>query len=229
MIRRRTFRQDSEPSERIVALEYIKHAIGNTGPADSVKAVAACDEITTDLVLAAFAREPDFRLIAGQVVDSDITDLEQQGSAIREAAFDEVLHDLLLAVDGDALVHQRFEVDAMQITVNADIDAPMQHALALHPFADPQLGEQIRRPVFNQARANSIFNVIAAAILDDDRVDTLQPEESRKHEASRACSDDSDLRPHDGVPDEYARRIGVRLSDGKGMKAGKPCTIPPHF
>src|SRR5512139_1797477 len=225
MIRRWTFRQDSKPSERIVALEYIKHAIGNTGPADSVKAVAARNEIAIDLVLAAFVRELDLRLVAGQVVDGDVTDIEQHGSAIREAALDEVLHDLLLAVDRDALVHQRFEVDAMQITVNADIDAPMQHALALHPFADPQLGEQVRRPVLDQARANPIFNVVAAAILDDDRVDTLQAEESRKHEACWACSDDSDLRPHDGVPDEYARRIGVRRSNGKGP--GKPCTIPP--
>ena len=36
------------------------------------------------------------------------------------------------------------------------------------PFADTEVGEKIRRPVLDQACANSIFNVVAAAVLDDD-------------------------------------------------------------
>ena len=60
MIGRRIFRQDSQPSERIVSLEYAEHAVRNAGPADAMKAIAAGDEVAADFLLPAFVPEPDF-------------------------------------------------------------------------------------------------------------------------------------------------------------------------
>jgi hypothetical protein len=133
-----------------------------------MKSVTAGDEVAADFLLAAILPESDPGQLAGQVMDAHVTHFEQQRAAVDETAFDQILYDLLLAVDGDTLVHQFLEVDAVQIAVDADIDAPMQHAFPLHPFADTKVSEQVRRPMLDQAGANSIFDVIAAAVLNDD-------------------------------------------------------------
>jgi hypothetical protein len=51
--------------------------------------------------------------------------------------------------------------------------------------------------MFDQARANSIFDVLAAAILDDDRFNAPQTEKPRKHKPGWARADDPDLCPHE--------------------------------
>src|SRR4029078_4104277 len=79
--------------------------------------------------------------------------------------------------------------------------------------------------MFNQARTNTIFNVVAAAVLDNDRFNALQVEKPCKHKPGRARTDDSDLSAHHRVLVRKARRIGARPRYGKGMKTGKPCTI----
>src|SRR6476661_8862265 len=50
MIRWWAFRQDTEPAERIVALEHRQNRIGNTGPTDAVEAIASGDKIAVDLL-----------------------------------------------------------------------------------------------------------------------------------------------------------------------------------
>ncbi len=103
-----------------------------------------------------------------QVVDSDGIDLEHQCPPISEAAFNQVFYNLLLAVNRDTLVHQRLEIEAVKIAVDPDIDAPMQHALALHALADSHIGKQVGGPMFYQPGADAIFDIVATAILDDD-------------------------------------------------------------
>jgi hypothetical protein len=50
--------------------------------------------------------------------------------------------------------------------------------------------------VLDQARPNSIFDVVAAPVLDDDRFNALEVEKPCKHKAGWACPDDTDLRAH---------------------------------
>ncbi len=78
MIRRRAFRQDSNPAEWIVTFEHTEHAIGNAWSANSVKTVTARDEIAIDLLWSPVMREADFRLRARQFMNADVVDLEQQ-------------------------------------------------------------------------------------------------------------------------------------------------------
>ena len=133
-------------------------------------------------------------------MDADAVDLEQQRPAIGEPAHHHILHDFLLAVDGDALVDQRLEIDAVQIAVDADIDAPVQHAFALHALADAELGQQIGGPMLDQAGADAVLDVIAAAVLDDDGLDAGKMQQPRQHQPGRPCSDDADLRAHVSSP-----------------------------
>ena len=119
-------------------------------------------------------------------MDADVVDLEQQRPAVGEPALNQILHHLLLAVNGDALVHQRLEIDAVQVAVDADIDAPMQHAFALHALADANIAEEIGGPMLDQAGANAVFDVVAAAIFDDDRLDALQVQKPSPASGRRA-------------------------------------------
>ena len=66
--------------------------------------VAAGDEIAVDLLRPALVREADLRPLRCQIVDADAIDLEQQRPAVGEPPRHQILHHLLLAVDGDALV-----------------------------------------------------------------------------------------------------------------------------
>ena len=130
-------------------------------------------------------------------MDADAVDLEQQRPAIGKSALHQILHHLLLAVDGDALVDQRLEIDAVQVAIDADIDAPVQVcAFGFHALADAHLGQQIGGPMLDQSGADAVLDVIAAAIFDDDRLDAGEVQQPRQHQPGRPCSDNADLRAH---------------------------------
>ena len=129
-------------------------------------------------------------------MDADTVDLEQQRPAIGEPALHQILHHFLLAVDGDALVHQRLEIDTVQLAIDADIDAVVENAFAFHALADAQLGQQIGGPMLDQAGADAVLDVIAAAVLDDDGLDAGKMQQPRQHQPGRPCSDNADLRTH---------------------------------
>ena len=89
---------------------------------------------------------------------------------------------------------RKFEV--MRLAVEAEIVPVVEHGLARHPLADPGLGEHVARPLLDQAGADALLDIVAAAVLDDDRVDPLQMQEMRQHQPGWARTDDSDLCPH---------------------------------
>src|SRR5262249_62070935 len=140
--------------------------------------------------------ETDFRFLRLQVVNCDVVDLKEQRRAVGNSTLHEILHHFLLAVNRNALVHQFLEVETMQIAIDADIDPPMQHALALHAAADADVDEEVGGPMLDQASAYAVFDVVATAVFDDDRFDTLQVQKPRQHEPGGACSNNSDLRAH---------------------------------
>ena len=125
-------------------------------------------------------------MCAVEIVHADAVDLEQKRPAVGKPACHQILHHLLLAVDGDALVDQRLEIDAVQLAVDADIDAAVQNAFALHPIADAHVDEQIGGPVLDQSGADAVLDVIAAAVLDDDAVDAGKVQQPRQHQARPA-------------------------------------------
>src|SRR6185295_12476124 len=168
VIGRRALRQDAEPTKRIVSLEHTQHAVRNAWPANTMETVAPRYEIAVDFLMPPIMLETDFRLLCFQVVNRDVVDLEEQRRAVGDPTLHEILHYFLLPVDRDALVHQLLEVDTLQIAIDAYIDSPMQHALALHAATDTHIGKQVGGPMLDQAGAYAIFDVVASAIFDDD-------------------------------------------------------------
>src|SRR5262249_1658022 len=160
--------QYADPAERIFAVVHGEHAGRNARPADAVKAVAAADEVAGKFLRPALIIEADLRLSAGEVVHAHVADFEQDLPAIGEPARHQILDDLLLAVDGHALADQLAKIDVMQRSVEAEIDAVVEHRLALHALADTGLDQEIARPLLDQPGADPALDVFAVAVLQDD-------------------------------------------------------------
>src|SRR5262249_19077461 len=157
-----------DPSERIFAVIDREHARRDAGAADAMKAVAAADEIALDRLVAAAMTEADLRPRAGDIVQADVVDLEQDLGALRKSFRHQILDHLLLAVDGDALADELTKIDVVQLAAEAEMDAVVREAFALHALAHLGLDQKVARPLLDQAGADAALDIVAAAVLDDD-------------------------------------------------------------
>ena len=64
---------------------------------------------------------------------------------------------------------------------------------ALKPLPHPDLDQQVDCALLEHPRANALLDVLAAPVLEDDGVDSLQMEEVRQHEPGGTGTDDPDL------------------------------------
>ena len=55
---------------------------------------------------------------------------------------------------------------------------------------------QINGALLQHAGANALFDIVAAAIFEDDGIDALEVEKMRQNQTGGSCADDSDLRAH---------------------------------
>ena len=65
----------------------------------------------------------------------------------------------------------------------------------LQPLADAGLDEQVGGSLLEHAGADAVLDVLAAAVLEHDRLDPLALEQPRERQPGRAGADDPDLRP----------------------------------
>ncbi len=73
----------------------------------------------------------------------------------------------------------------------------------------PRLLQQIDRPLLEHPRPDPMLAVLATARLEDHRVDALQLQELRQHQAGRACADDADLRAGHSSTGESSTRCAT--------------------
>ena len=175
---------------------------GHAVAGDTVRTVAAGHEVAAQQPFRGLVPERDLG-----VVDPGDLGLEQQGSPRVEAGGDEVLDHLLLPVHGDGPAGQLFQVDAVTLAVEAQLDAPVHQALAAHPATHTELVEQPRGVVFQHPRTDPAFHIGSGAAFDDDRCDAGPFQEPGQHQAGRPGADDAHLRPH---PHHLHRCIDVR-------------------
>ena len=162
-----------------------------------MEAVAAGDDVALERLPLARVRERDARRVGREAVERDVGDLEAGFAAVAQARGDEVLDDLLLAVDRDRPpAGEPAEVDAVALAVEAQLDAAVDERLAVQTVAEAGVGEQLDRALLEDARADAVLDVLAAAVLEHDRLDPLEVEEVREQQAGRPGPHDSDLCPH---------------------------------
>ncbi len=195
--RRRGAGEDPEPAEGVGAVVLGQLAGRDRGAADAVEAVAAGDDVALEGLLLARVGERDRRAVGLQAVDRDVLDLEADVAAVAFADGDQVLDDLLLAVDRDRPpAGQRAQVDAVALAVEAQLDPVVDEPLAVQPVAQAGVGQQLDRALLEHPGAHPLLHVLAAARLEHDRPDPLEVEEVRQEQAGRPGPDDSDLCPH---------------------------------
>src|SRR4051812_29787515 len=207
--RRRDLGEDPEPGEGIDTVELGEHAGRDRLARHAVEAVAAGDDVALERLRLALVCERDARRVAVDALEAEVGDLEADVAARLEAAGDEVLDDLLLAVDGDRPpAGQPAQVDPVALAVEAQLDAVMDEPLACQAVAEPGLGQELDGALLEDAGADAVLDVLAAAGLEDDGVDALEVQEVRQHQPGGPGTDDSDLCPHlyEALPYPVARR-----------------------
>jgi len=81
----------------------------------------------------------------------------------------------MLRLDGYSLTPGEFlEVDAMAASVEAQFVSVVDEAFLLHPFANSHFRKQVDRALFQYACTNAFFDILTAAILNDDGFNPLQ-------------------------------------------------------
>ena len=119
--------------------------------------------------------------------------LEHDLAAGGQAGRDEVLDDLLLAVDGDRAPGQLEEVDAVAAPVEGQLDAAVGEALAVEAIGEPELAQQLDGRVLEHAGAHAVLDVGPVALLEHDAVDVARREQVGEHEPGRTGADDRHL------------------------------------
>src|SRR5947208_9624392 len=110
-------------------------------------------------------------------LDGGCLGLEPDLATVGLPLLDQVLDHFLLAVDRDPFAGQAAKVDAVLLAGKAQLDAVVHKALADHALAYAGRGEQICRPLFQDAGPRSAPDVVAATPFEDAGRDALPGEE----------------------------------------------------
>ena len=162
-----------------------------------MEAVAAAEVVTLQPLGAPVVLEGHEGVLALEVVQLDVAHLIEQHAVGGLSRGEQILHHLLLAVDGDRPpAGQLREGDAMTGAVETQLEAVMDETLPPHPLAHSCLSHQLDGVVLEHPGAHALLDVLLAPVFEDDRVDAGQGEELREHQAGRSGADDPDLALH---------------------------------
>src|SRR5437764_8749615 len=84
----------------------------------------------------------------------------------------------------------------MALAFEAQLDAVMDQALAVHALGHAHLAQQVHRALLQHAGPNAGFDVRARTVLEDHRLDALQTEQLGQHQTGRTRADDGYLGAH---------------------------------
>jgi hypothetical protein len=130
-------------------------------------------------------------------VNGDVGHLEEQREISVEPRCDQVLDDLGLAVDRDrAAAGELAQWDAMTLAVELELDAVVDDSLPPQALADTGIDEQVGRSLLEHAGADTMLDVVSAAVLQHDRLDAFAVKKVREHQPGGAGADDRHLRAH---------------------------------
>lgn len=165
--------------------------------------------------------EMNHRRTSIKTMNADVYCFKNDLSIGKEPSLDKVLDDLVLTIHGDRLAGQFLHVDAVAFAGKAQLDAMMKHPFAAHALAYAGLVEQVHSSLLKYARADATLHILAAAGLDDNRLDSAQMQQMRKHQSGWPCADNGYLGAHflrDGCSSGY----GFALT-GPSLSASTCC------
>ena len=129
-----------------------------------------------------------------EVVDANVVRFEYDLTSGGQPRRDQILDDFVLSVNRDrAAARQPAQIDAMAAAGEAQLDAMMGQAEARETLTDAGLFEQVDGALLEQAGADALFDIAAAASLEHDRFDAGKVQQVREHQACGPRADDADL------------------------------------
>src|SRR5207302_1420824 len=124
----------------------------------AVRAVTTGHEITVERGLLAVPAVRDARMAILDTFDGGRLGVEPDLAAVGQALLDQILDHFLLPIDRDPFAGQAAKVDAVLLAGKAQLDAVVHEALADHALAHAGRGEQICRPLFQDAGPHSALD-----------------------------------------------------------------------
>ena len=204
---------------------------GMLGAADAVEAVAAGDHVALELLRLALLSVADPRALRGRGrARATSSTSKSSGAPCVEPRRDQVLDDLGLAVDHDAAPPVR-SLSGMRWRSPSNwssipwCTSPSRRRRS----PTPACVEQVDRALLEDAGADPVLDVLAAARLEDDRLDALQLQELRQRQTGRARADDADLRPDHSSPGGVEHALGDREGPVRGRDAAVDRAVQQHL
>ena len=204
---RRRLREDAEPCVRILPLVGAQRTVGNGGPAHTVEAVTTGDEVAAKLVPLGVACKPNRRRASAEIVQANVVDLEVQRSVGRKPGGDQILNQLVLAVDGQLAAGQLGERDPVSPPSKSSSMPWCTMRSRCIRSASPTSVSRSTVPCSSTPARMRPLDVFTALPLQHHGVDAQTVQQMCKHKAGRTGSDDPDLCAHASVgPFGYVRR-----------------------
>jgi hypothetical protein len=104
----------------------------------------------------------------------------------------------------------------MPLAVELELDAVVDDPLLPEPLSRAGLDEEVGDRLLEDARTQTLLDVLAAAVLEDDGLDALALEKVSERETCRPGADDADLRAH------QSDRLGWSSSSTRCATANAP-------
>ena len=174
--------------------ELGEHALDRRS-ADAVEAVTAGDHVAVESMCLAVVGVGDVWRVALELANGDVGHLEQQRQPVVDPSRDQILDHLGLPVDDDRpAAGELVERQVMPVARELQVDAAVHDPLSLQTLANAGADQRLDRSLLEHAGADPVLDVVAAAVLEHDRLDPRAVEQLRQREPRRAGTDDRDLR-----------------------------------
>src|ERR1700761_9582936 len=125
-----------------------------------MKAIAPRDVVTTNLIHVSALVHTD-QGAAIDIAERHVAAFETHIRPISHTTGDEIPHYLMLSIDGHVLACEFYEGDAVQLAIQAQINAAMPQTFAVEAFAQTQVPQHLNARVFEHTGADSFLAIIA--------------------------------------------------------------------
>ena len=101
-----------------------------------MKAIATCDIVTLNLIRISVLNHTDRRPAPINIVKRHFAALETHIPSVCQTKSDQVLHHLVLSIDGHVLTREFYEGDSMQHAIQSQVDAIVAQTFAIETVAE---------------------------------------------------------------------------------------------
>jgi hypothetical protein len=144
-----------------------------------VEAIATRYKIARNFAGLEIPRVSDLRLRRVQTLDSDIFDFEENLAVGLDPRRNQILYDLVLAINRNRPPCQILEIDTMSLPSETQFNPVMNQAFTLQPLTHPHLQQQINRTPLEHPSPNALLAVLPAPILQHHRLNVLKVQKVR--------------------------------------------------